>query len=84
MAKCEGCGKEMTEAEGCDFSYLDFESEEGLIKRNKAEEPCGDCAARPGGYHHVYCDIERCPVCKGQLLSCECNVEYVRTKSKKN
>ncbi len=36
---------------------------------------CGDCGAQPGNYHHVYCDIEECPRCHGQLFSCDCLIE---------
>jgi Zn-finger nucleic acid-binding protein len=34
---------------------------------------CGDCGALPKANHSNNCDIERCPRCKGQLLSCDCN-----------
>lgn len=31
---------------------------------------CHDCGAGPGQFHHFGCDVERCPICKGQLISC--------------
>jgi hypothetical protein len=33
---------------------------------------CGDCGAERGEYHWINCDMEECPVCKGQRLSCGC------------
>lgn len=33
---------------------------------------CGDCKAENGEQHYPGCDIERCPLCGGQLLTCEC------------
>lgn len=34
---------------------------------------CGDCGEPTGKNHLEGCDIERCPRCKGQLLSCNCH-----------
>lgn len=33
---------------------------------------CGDCSCLPGQFHGSYCDIEQCPCCEGQFLSCDC------------
>lgn len=37
-----------------------------------ANQRCHDCGIKPGGYHHPGCDMERCPKCEGQLISCGC------------
>jgi hypothetical protein len=37
-----------------------------------AELPCHDCHAIKGQYHCDHCDVERCPRCFNQLLSCGC------------
>jgi len=36
---------------------------------------CPGCAVAPGEFHEPGCDVERCPRCKGQMISCDCVYE---------
>ena len=37
--------------------------------------PCHDCRVLMGEFHVPSCDVEECPVCGGQLISCDCVFE---------
>jgi len=37
-----------------------------------AVERCEDCGKMKGELHLDGCDIERCPICHGQMISCGC------------
>jgi hypothetical protein len=37
--------------------------------------PCRDCRVLKSELHVPECDVEECPVCGGQLISCDCDFE---------
>ncbi|MEK6937604.1 MAG: hypothetical protein AABX04_01030 [Nanoarchaeota archaeon] len=84
MAKCEHCNQEMDEAESCDKGKFSQVEIKGKLYLREVDhfmipemEKCGDCGIiqQKGNLHHFGCDLERCPKCKGQLLSCRCKAK---------
>jgi len=81
-AICQDCGKDMTKVEGCNLTTLvsDNGTEFERVKYGNEEESwgadeghrCHDCNCSPGQLHHLGCDVERCPKCGNQLISCGC------------
>jgi hypothetical protein len=56
----------------------EVEENEDDLDWNKftSEHPCHDCFVKKGEYHIPGCDVERCPKCKEQLISCDCKFDY--------
>lgn len=44
---------------------------------SRARATCGDCGVQEGELHHLGCDMERCPFCGLQLISCDCCYEQL-------
>ena len=78
MAICPDCKQEMSEAETCTYNSLYVEDDRTVYRRDTTyfdvNERCHDCniVNKPGNIHHFGCDMERGPICEGQLISCGC------------
>lgn len=44
---------------------------------------CSDCGAEEGELHHLGCDMEHCPFCGGQLITCDCPYEELGLVNRK-
>ena len=88
MARCQYCNKEMNDpkTESCIKMMVEFPDGTPQMEPDTSyydiNERCHDCGIvnKPGNYHHPGCDIERCPRCEGQLISCGCldDSEYIK------
>lgn len=86
---CEGCNREMlnittrtcvenkviTYADGVTLAAVPYKNPY-FSDREDPDHRCHDCGIALGGFHHTFCDMEECPRCGGQLLSCDCPKEY--------
>ena len=79
MAVCDLCLGEMTDVASCTVDHVELRGRRWAFGRYgdeigwpSARGRCGDCGVVRGGLHHVGCDIQECPRCKGQFISCWC------------
>ena len=78
MAVCTWCDQEMRDTVSCTVATWHLAGRPVERTRNRgrwATDRCGDCGAPRNGYHHPGCDLERCPLCRGQALSCGCRFD---------
>jgi hypothetical protein len=75
MAKCEDCQREMKLAPSCIALPMLIAGRpyQRIPNAASAHGRCDGCGVKPGGIHHMGCDLERCPRCNGQLIMCECS-----------
>lgn len=71
-ATCTYCKQPMDIGAGCTFKQFPGEPER---TPHNQDRDCHDCNVSPGQLHHPGCDMERCPMCQGQAISCGCTSE---------
>ena len=80
MSICHACGQEKKTADSCGgkiifvgglpFDRITFGHEHG--DRWQEFERCPECGVARGGLHHPGCDLEQCPRCGRQYITCDC------------
>jgi hypothetical protein len=73
MMTATSCTVDAFHVNGRRFELAPFGSEEGMWSFKSST--CGDCGVKWGGRHHPGCDIQRCPRCGGQLMTCGCRFD---------
>ena len=72
--QCRG-SKYMVMPKSCTHGYVKIG--ETIYERNTehhdVNEECHDCGIINGNIHHWGCDMERCPICDGQMIACDCD-----------
>jgi len=75
---CSYCEREMTGGVSCiEVPVVLADGEHKAIPWGEEVpswegEDCHDCGVPKSGYHHPGCDVEQCPRCFWQLISCSC------------
>ena len=82
MGICVDCKLEMGKADSCTHRLIRLDKNSDKLDGRLAHyfdnnNRCHDCGIlnKTGNIDHLGCDIERCPICGGQLISCGCVAE---------
>jgi len=73
---CKDCNLEMSDDQtvSCTLKTIgEYNRDTEYFDKNIR---CHDChiVNEKGNYHHLGCDMERCPKCGDQLISCDCRI----------
>lgn len=79
MATCNDCGQEMLTAKSCTYTHVKIGDRwyKRVTDYHDINQRCHDCGIVNGKVHHFGCDMERCPMCRGQLFCCDCDIKAV-------
>lgn len=72
MTTADGCTAAALTCEGRVYATFPHGEDPGW---RSTQERCGDCGARRGHNHHLGCDIQVCPRCRRQLITCGCQFD---------
>jgi len=73
-AVCEYCHRDMFVTDTCNFPSVKMDIDKKWYVRVVNDSgKCHDCNAGLGKLHHPGCDVERCPRCGGQQITCPCD-----------
>jgi hypothetical protein len=61
--------------EGKSFARIPYGAESDDWGAN--EHPCGDCKVFKAELHVPGCDVEECPACREQLITCDCTFDSI-------
>ena len=78
----EAQSKRSYEIDGRSYNRIPYGNE--LEDWGADKDPCHDCGVVKGQLHLIGCDVERCPQCNGQALSCDCTYPSDYNKARMN